>query len=578
MPARSSCLLLALLAAVSPLSSATLTNLSVRTTLEAQQLLTVGFTVQDGSRSLLVRAAGPSLRGFGVTNAMPDPVLGLFRDSTRVDGNDNWAGTRALTSAFQSVGAFPFDSATSADAAVLVNADGSRSAQVSGPAGGNVLVEVYDVAAGGTGRLTNLSALNRVVTGDALIAGITVGGTGSCTLLIRAVGPSLAPLGVPETLRDPLLVVRDGEGRKLEENDNFSAALNATFASAGAFPLEAGGRDSALVRTFPPGSYTVQVSGADGGTGAALIEVYELSQDVWQRTGWTRPVGSTAVANAALRSFTEYVSVVRTPDLPLAFEIQAGADPRWSEWIPKGVTLVARAFSYPKFASAYTAVAGLDRTWFVDTFTRLYGAANGQFQGTVWDTGNVAWADTNTITSNSWNLDAIRRTNQLQTNPVGMANTPGHEFFHIVQRYLAGRPTSTGPGLVMPAGAPQWFWEGPANFVGHLTANHLGFSSYLTAARPQMVSRSNALPGARLRLEQVTTNTPPASDPYGIGHLATEFLVAQVGMEGFLNVYREMAAGKAFDAAFAAATGVALADFYEMFEAARPALGIPRPE
>jgi hypothetical protein len=328
--------------------------------------------------------------------------------------------------------------------------------------------------------------------------------------------------------------------------------------------------------SLPAGGYTIQVSGADGGTGNAIVEVYEVSADVWLRNGWSRPGSSTAVATAATGAFASYVATVRTPNPVLTFEIQTGAEAVWSEWIPKGVTLVARAFSYPAFASPYTAVAGVDRDWFVGTFTRIYGTATGQFQGTVWDTGNLAWADTPTVTSNGWNLDAIRRTSQLQNNPTGMAQTPGHEFFHIVQRYLTGRITSTGPGLVMPGMIPQWFWEGPAMFVGHQTANHLGFSSYLAASRQTMVNRANSGFSATLRLEEIVSNVPPNYDPYGLGHLATEFLVAQVGMERFLDVYREVAKGRSFDAAFGAATGVALADFYQMFEEARATLGVAR--
>jgi hypothetical protein len=44
----------------------------------------------------------------------------------------------------------------------------------------------------------------------------------------------------------------------------------------GAFALTPGSRDAALLTTLAPGSYTVQVSGADGGTGEALVEIYEV--------------------------------------------------------------------------------------------------------------------------------------------------------------------------------------------------------------------------------------------------------------------------------------------------------------
>lgn len=559
------------------LSAASLTNLSVRTTLQSQQVLTVGFTTQGETKNLLVRAVGPSLGALGVTDAMADPALAVFDGPNRVDGNDNWGGSPALASAFSAVGAFPLVAPGSADAALLVAATGGRTVQVSGSAAGNVIVEVYETPGGSVGRLTNLSALNRVGTGnDLLIAGFTIGGSGTTRLLIRAVGPSLAPLGVPDTLRDPLLSVFNARGEKLTQNDNFTADLAPMFASVGAFPLIVGGRDSALITYLPAGGYTVQISGADGGTGTALIEVYELSADVWTRNGWTKPEAILSVATAATRGFSDYVATVRNPNQPLTFEIQPGADPIWSEWIPKGVTLVARTFEYPPLVTPYTAVAGLDRTWFIATFTRLYGSAVGKAQGATWDRNeSPAWGESPTAATNSWNLEHIRTQKLMQTDAVGMAQTPGHEFFHAVQRALSGRPSSTEPGLFVPADVHQWFWEGPAMFVGMQAANHLGFNSYLANSRPVMVNRTNSGATAALRLEQVTTNTPPAIDPYGIGCLATELLVANVGMERFLNIYREVARGRTFHAAFGVATGVTLADFFLMFEDARSNLGIP---
>ena len=111
---------------------------------------------------------------------------------------------------------------------------------------------------------------------DILIAGFTVSGTGNKPLLIRAVGPTLAAFGVGGTLADPKLEIYNAQGVKVTENDTWSAGLSTTFASVGAFPLTAGSRDAALLTSLPPGSYTAQIRGADGGTGEALVEIYEL--------------------------------------------------------------------------------------------------------------------------------------------------------------------------------------------------------------------------------------------------------------------------------------------------------------
>ena len=253
-----------------------ISNVSVRTTLAAAQTLIVGFTMQGGGKSVLLRAVGPGLANFGVSGAMADPRVLLFKDATMLTQNDNWGGGSQLSAAFASLGAFPL-TPSSLDAALMRNCEGGNTAQVSGPAGGNVLVEAYDAGSGVTPRLTNVSARNQVGTGsDILIAGVTLAGTSPKNLLIRAVGPTLAAFGVAGTLADPKLAIYNSAGAIIAENDTWSPGLAGTFSSVGAFALASGSKDAALTISLPPGGYTVQVSGADGGTGEALIEVYEL--------------------------------------------------------------------------------------------------------------------------------------------------------------------------------------------------------------------------------------------------------------------------------------------------------------
>lgn len=253
--------------------TARLANLSVRTAMAAGQTLIVGVVVSGGSRDVLVRAVGPALAGFGLTTAMADPRLELYNGSTQVFANDNWPATLAGT--FSAVGAFPL-TAGSLDAAFVQGIDGARSIWARGTGPGVVLVEAYDTGSGNTPRLINVSARNLVGTGDdILIAGFNIAGTGAKQLLIRAVGPKLGAFGVAGFLVDPKLEVYSGS-TKLTENDNWDASLAPTFGAVGAFALDASSRDAALLTTLAPGSYTVQVRGADGGTGEALIEIYEI--------------------------------------------------------------------------------------------------------------------------------------------------------------------------------------------------------------------------------------------------------------------------------------------------------------
>jgi hypothetical protein len=257
--------------------TARLSNLSVRAAMSAGQTLIVGFSVSGGGRSILVRGVGPTLAGFGLDGTMADPRLELFNGAALVTQNEDWGNSAALTAAFNGVGAFPL-LAGSRDAAFLQTIDGTRSVHLQGTGAGVALVELYDTGSGLTPRLVNVSARNQVGTGDnILIFGFFVDGTGAKNLLIRAIGPALANLGVEGALVDPRFeVFQAGSNAAVASNDNWDASLAGTFSAVGAFPLATASRDAALVTSLAPGSYTVQVSGVNGGTGEALVEIYEV--------------------------------------------------------------------------------------------------------------------------------------------------------------------------------------------------------------------------------------------------------------------------------------------------------------
>jgi hypothetical protein len=92
-------------------------------------------------------------------------------------------------------------------------------------------------------------------------------------MVVRAVGPGLAAFGLASTLPDPNVaaVSRDGV---IASNDNWHAADAGVFAAVGAFALPAGSSDAALVTPLAVGPYTTPV-GANGGSGLALLEVYD---------------------------------------------------------------------------------------------------------------------------------------------------------------------------------------------------------------------------------------------------------------------------------------------------------------
>lgn len=256
-------------------TTARLANLSVRTYLATNEALAVGIVVTGGSRDVLVRAAGPALGAFGLTDFLPDPQLEVYRESVRIAANDNW--TNAVGAAFARLGAFAFP-ANSRDAALGQNFSGATTVRASGAGAGVVLVEAYDAGGAPGGRIVNLSALNRIgAAADTLIAGFVVNGTGTLRVLIRAVGPTLGSFGVASPLADPRLILRDARGTIIAENDDWQAALAPVFTAVGAGAFPAASKDAGLLATLTAGdSYTVHVTGANNGTGDTLVEIFEI--------------------------------------------------------------------------------------------------------------------------------------------------------------------------------------------------------------------------------------------------------------------------------------------------------------
>jgi len=265
-----------------------LVNLSVRTNAASgDAALITGFVVTGAAgaspKRLLVRGIGPGLTPFGVSGVLANPTLVVTDPEGRVlASNDDWQGGAEIVTVGSQVGAFALADAGSRDAALVASlGSGQYSARVSGTAGetGVALAEVYDATAAGSGELRLVNVSVRAATGSGagvLIAGFVVA-DGPRRVLIRAAGPGLTAFGVNGVLADPQIDLFRDQTR-IDGNGDWSGNPLVTQAGqrVGAFALGPGSKDAAMVVLLAPGAYSVQARGADGGSGVALVEVYEI--------------------------------------------------------------------------------------------------------------------------------------------------------------------------------------------------------------------------------------------------------------------------------------------------------------
>ena len=254
-----------------------LLNISTRMrVLSGERVLIGGFIISGADpKKVIIRGIGPSLGGAAITDPIPDPVLQLNRPGSSPVTNDNWRDTQEEE--IQDSGVPPPDNAESA---IVITLDpGVYTAILSekNNVAGVGLVEIFDLNSRAGSRLANISTRGFVDTGNNVMIGGFIAGpaqVGPVTVLIRAIGPSLAGEGVGDPLQDPTLELFDTNGTKIEANDDWKDTDQAAIVATGAPPTD--DAESALLTTLPASNYTAIVRGKDNTTGVALVEVYDI--------------------------------------------------------------------------------------------------------------------------------------------------------------------------------------------------------------------------------------------------------------------------------------------------------------
>lgn len=278
-----------------------------------EQVLIGGFVVNGTEpKRMLLRAAGPALSAFGVTDALSDPQLRISRSGAVpfAATNDNWSSDNGaeIAAAAVQAGAFAFVPGSRDAAIVAVLPPGAYTAIVEGVGGatGSGLVEAYDVDRGAN-KIVNLATRGYADRGGKeIFGGFVVQGSPGATkrILVRVLGPTLArDFNISGALFDPHMSLRNATGETLIENDDWS--YGATFVNGvrddfqplvtyyGEERIVATGfapknrREPCVLVDLPPGNYTVVVRPFEflhadpdlnqpAEPGVGIVEVYEI--------------------------------------------------------------------------------------------------------------------------------------------------------------------------------------------------------------------------------------------------------------------------------------------------------------
>ncbi len=257
-----------------------LQNISTRAeVLTDTKVLIGGFVISGtGTKQVLVRGLGPTLTDFGITGALADPTLALHHTNDQgqdsiVATNDNWKQTQQA--AIQATGKAPTHDS---EAAILQTLDpGNYTAVLAGKNNttGIGLVDVYDQSPASAAQLSNISSRGFVGAGNNVMIGGFICAVADTRVIVRALGPTLTQFGVTGALADPVLGLFDANGNAIASNDNWQQSPQAAqIQSSGFAPPNT--LEPAIISTRPLGNTTAVVSGKNGTTGVALVEVYRL--------------------------------------------------------------------------------------------------------------------------------------------------------------------------------------------------------------------------------------------------------------------------------------------------------------
>ena len=290
---------------------------------------------------------------------------------------------------------------------------------------------------------------------------------------------------------------------------------------------------------------------------------------------WEVPVDKVEISGASKNNFKKWLDSLPLGTEKIAISINPDIDPKNVEYLTSVMKIASRSLlqSEKQVTHMYVSVGD---SWAISQVKKDFPELAG------WSGTNVCY-EPNPYAACAWAnygiVFFIATSVSNWNNPnEGILQSGAHEYFHLVQDVLLRNSIGLSTGAIANK-IPAWFYEGSATFVGTAFADESGLAKWVDLRRNEVSAyisgRGTNEPLSSFQENALDRPQPEGQShrPYGIGFLACEYIVASVGMENFLNIFKQLGSGKTFDESFVASTGLSLMEFYSKFDSMRPQIG-----
>lgn len=283
---------------------------------------------------------------------------------------------------------------------------------------------------------------------------------------------------------------------------------------------------------------------------------------------WSTPLNQGQALMAFRKNIDQWFNSRETQTADLEIYVDPAINPSGIPWITDALTFQASYMGLPSPAK-YKVYIGKTDKWVISKRKKVMPGLE------TWDPKYVCYQDLNQGCASpaSREVQFVWSTSKLSspTENWEFTRALGHEFFHITQCDLTGSPENCGDYFNT---VPSWLAEGGPNAIGAIFMDRLGYLKYEVQRKTALAQYKNGKLGGNYPLASFSQNIRFGDlNPYEIGMLASEYLIASAGLQAFFDFHSNLPKAKNFEEAFQQSFGISLSEFYAAFDKARVNLG-----